>query len=179
MDGLSIWVIKLGFPNNYFIINLYAVIGAPVIYAGFYKHLQLSQRNKKWYKIFAILLTAGFVIDYFFINDFNKIDAYSLIVFYFINIILCCGWLFKTAMKDEIFRFDREPLFWISSGLLIFSIGTLITLGMNQFIRINQLTIQNQFIYRIIMPVLNVILYSSFTYAFLLCRLRKKSYSSS
>jgi ABC-type dipeptide/oligopeptide/nickel transport system permease component len=80
-------------------------------------------------------------------------------------------------VSENYFELSKHPYFWTAAGLLIFSLGTLVVLGMNQFIRINNLTIVNKALYRTIMPVLNVILYSSYSYAFYLCARMKKSYS--
>lgn len=175
-DLFLVWVIENGFKNNYFIINLYSVVTAPVIFYSFYIHLKLSKRSKVLYKICALIISLGFVADYIFGKGTVEISTITILFYFFFNILLCCGLLFKMAMRDEVFSFSNEPIFWISAGLLIFSLGALVVLGMNQYIRINHLTIKNRALYRVIMPILNVILYSSFTYAFILCRLKKKSY---
>lgn len=176
VDLASRWAIDAGLPNNYFIFNLYPVLAAPLIYYGFYKHLDLATANKRIYKVAATSISLLFVLNYGVITGPNKIAVIAIVFFYFFNVLLCCGLLFKLAMRDEIFRFSDQPVFWAASGLLIFSLGALVTLGMHQFIRVNQLTIHNKALYRVIMPALNVVLYSSFTYAFILCKLKKKSF---
>lgn len=179
VDLISTYLISAGYNSNYFIINLYPLTAAPLIFYGFFTLLNLSSRNAAIYRIVATTACAAFFINYFFGEGINKLNTFSILFFYFFNIFLSSGMLFKMAMREDYFLFVNEPAFWVSAGLLIFSLGALVVMGMNQFIRINQITIRNVTLYRIIMPVLNVILYSSFTYAFVLCGLRKKSYSQS
>ncbi len=173
------WVIGLGFPNNYPIINLYSVVALTLLLIGFYKPLMLSPNEAKWYKRIAAFLIITVIIDYILTVGADKNSILGNLGFNFFGIILSCTWLFKLAIKDEVFSFFDEPLFWIASGFLIFCLGALVVMGMSQYIRIHQITIQNKPLYRVIMPMLNVILYSSFTYAFILCRLKRKSYSLS
>lgn len=177
IDVLSFWVIQNGAPSNYYIINLYSVICAPIVYFAFFRHLHLSSRNALLYKIIAVLISISFVLDYSFNGGTERLATLTIVFFYFFNILLSCGLLFKMAIRDSYFTFFDQPLFWISAALLIFSLGAIVVMGMNQFIRINHLTIKNKSLYRVIMPMLNVVLYSSFTYAFILCKLKKKSYS--
>lgn len=171
------WFYGLGFPNNYLIINLYSVVALTLLLVGFYKPLVLSPNEAKWYGRITVLLILVMAVDYILTMDSNKNSILGNILFNFFGIILSCLWLFRMAIKDEVFSFFDEPLFWISSGFLIFCLGALVVMGMSQYIRIHQITIQNKPLYRVIMPMLNVILYTSFTYAFLLCRLKRKSYS--
>lgn len=173
------WVFDWHYPDNYFLMNLYSVVALTLIFAGFYKHLELSARSKIWYITIAVIIVILLITDYVLTVGAARNSIFGNIGFNFCTIILCCTWLFKMAIKEEVFNFFDEPLFWVASGLLIFCLGALVVMGMSQFIRINHITIQNKPLYRVIMPMLNVVLYSSFTYAFLLCRLKKKSYSLS
>lgn len=179
VDILSGWVISAGYKSNYFIINLYPLLSVPLILIAYYRHLKLSIKNKRLYRMAAILIFSGFILNYLIGEGPIRLNTFTAIFFYFTNILLSCGMLFKLAMREDFFIFTNEPLFWISAGLLIFSLGALVTMGLNQFIRINHITIHNKTLYRVIMPMLNVILYLSFTYAFILCKRKKKSYSPS
>jgi hypothetical protein len=84
--------------------------------------------------------------------------------------------LFKMAVIDEPEneRIYMHPFFWISVSLLLFSLGSLVVLGLQEYIVSHQIQMEGKSIYRIIMPVLNVILYLGYTYAFLLCRKKIK-----
>lgn len=121
----------------------------------------------------------GFLYNFLLGEGMYSVDSITVVLQQFILVLLCCLLLFQMAMREEYFQFSKEPMFWISGGLLVFSMGTLVALGMSQFIRMNHITIQNINLYRIIMPVLNVILYSSYIIGFILCKRKKKSYLQS
>lgn len=174
VEWLSYRVIEMGYPNNYFIINLYFVISTPLYLLIFYRHLNLSSRYRMVFGIGAVIISLGILGNYLFGEGAHALNTISIILQQFINIILSCALLFQRAIREEYFSLTGDPMFWVAAALLVFSLGSLVVMGMNQFIRINHLTIRNKNLYRVIMPVLNVILYSAYTYAFILCRLKKK-----
>lgn len=179
VEWLSHRVIEMGYPNNYFIINLYYVVSTPLYLLIFYRHLNLGPRYRIVFGIGAAIISLGIMGNYLLGEGIHALNTISIIIQQFINIIFSCALLFQSAIRDEYFKMTGDPLFWVAAGLLIFSLGSLVVMGMNQFIRINHLTISNKNLYRVIMPVLNVILYSAYTFAFILCRQKKKSYSPS
>ena len=65
---------------------------------------------------------------------------------------------------------SSNPYFWISGGTLIFSIGAIVLIGPQQFILINKIQIGGVSVYRVVLPLLVLILYSSYCYAFYLCK---------
>lgn len=177
VDISSSWVKDAGYPSNHFVLNYYPMLSISVVFIAYYRHLQLSTPNGIIYKLVAVVATAAGILNYFFWEGMMKMNNFSHIFYHFFCILLSCLLLFKMAMREDYFTFTSESLFWIAGGMLIFSLGALVVMGMSQFIRINHLTIRNKALYNIIMPMLNVIFYSSFTYAFILCRLKRKSYS--
>lgn len=177
IDVTSTWVRNAGYPSNQFVLNYYPMLSIVIVFAGYYTHLGLSKRNKMIYISVAILVATAAILNYLFWEGMIMMDTYSHIFYHFFCILLSCSLLFKMAMREDYFTFTAEPIFWIAGGMLIFSLGALVVIGMSQFIRINHLTIRNKALYNVIMPMLNVIFYGSFIYAFILCRLKKKSYS--
>lgn len=174
-----LWINSWGAVSNYVIYNLYILVAAPVLYYGFDRKMQLNSRNKIRYRISAILLLLFYGVDYLFITGSNEMTTLSVILFYFTAVLLAIGMLFKMALGEEAVSMEIQPVFWACAGFLIFGMGALVTLGLNQYIRMNHITIQNKTLYRIIMPMLNVVFSLFITYAFILCRPRKKSYSPS
>jgi len=176
IESASKWVIYKQYSSNYFLINLYFLISTPLFLWGYFMQFRLNPLNQKRYKITAFVICILFLLNYLFLEGPVALDTLSIILQQFINILLTCGLLFQMATIEEQFNLSAEPMFWISAGLLIFSLGTLVVLGMNGFIRLNHITIQNKNLYRVIMPALNIILYTAYTYAFYLCMRKKKSY---
>jgi hypothetical protein len=156
---------------NYLIYNFYLVFSTPVQLLLFYKMLQLNQLQQKIFIGTGFLLMLFVLIDFYFLQGVNAFNTYSLVLIMFLNIIFSVLVLFKSFLVDEITtNFFRHPYLWINAGILIFSLGTLVMLGLQQYIEINKIVINNKNAYRQVMPVLNVILYSAYSYAFLLCR---------
>ncbi len=179
VDISSIVVMHLGYTTNHFVLNYYPLLSIPLVFLAHYSHLNLSPRHRTIYISIAIATTVAGLLNFLFWEGMTRMTVLSQIFYYFFSILLSCMLLFKMAMREDYFIFTDEPVFWTSAGLLIFSLGALVVMGMSQFIRMNDLTLHNKKLYNLIMPILNVILYGSFTYSFFLCRLKKRSYSPS
>ena len=177
VDITSTRIRDIGYYSNHFVLNFYPMLSIAIVFVAYYRHLNLSALSKVFYILTAGLATIAGVMNYLFWEGMVDMNIFSQIFYHFFSILLSCTFLFKMAMREDYFTFTGEPAFWVASGMLIFGLGALVVMGMSQYIRINHLTIRNRTLYNFIMPMLNVILYSSFTYAFILCRLKRKSYS--
>ncbi len=157
--------------TNYLIYNFYLIFSTPVQLLLFYNMLQLVRLQQKIFIVISFLLMLFLLIDFYFFQGVNIFNTYSLVLIMFLNIVFSVLVLFKSFLVDEITTsFFRHPYLWINAGILIFSLGALVMLGLQQYIEVNKLVINNKNAYRQVMPVLNVILYSAYSYAFLLCR---------
>lgn len=169
----------LGLKSDHFIRNFY-IVGSTILY--FYIYFRLIPLGKKLRRVFKIIsfIIIGLVLaNYFFFQGPTHINTLSVIFQQLFTILLSCGLLFSLSMNEKYFILFEETAFWIAAGLFIFSLGTLVIFGLYQYIRINHLTIRNKNLYSFLMPFLNVILYSSYAYAFYLCSKKKKSFSPS
>jgi len=111
------------------------------------------------------------VINYLFLQGTKQLNTHSIILIEIMNIILSCFVLVQLVFKDDIERsLFNEPYFWINVGSLFFSLGTLVVMGLQQYIRANYIQLNKVSAYFFIMPFLNVILYSSWSYGFILCK---------
>lgn len=163
-----------GLKNNYLIYNLYFIISTPIYFLIVYRILNPHGTLKLWYVSVTSFFSVLFLINFLFFEGPFTFNTLSVIIQQFCLILLSCLILFKLATSEEYFILSMHPYFWFAAGLLIFSLGTLVTLGMNQYIRINQILIGNKALYRTIMPMLNVLFYSLFSYTFYLCERTKK-----
>ena len=177
IETWSVIIKTMGHLNNHYLYNIYLLISTPLYLYLFYNFLDFKGKFRKIYLYTSILISLAFLLNFFFFEGIMKFNTLSVILMSFCTTILSILLLFKLAVSENYFILSKHPYFWIAAGLLIFSLGTLVVLGMSQFIRINNLTIVNKALYRTIMPVLNVIIYSSYTYAFYLCAQMKKSFS--
>ncbi len=166
-----------GLKSNYFLGNIYVLVSTVLYLIIFYRILNFNYKTGWVYKMVSFLIMIPFLYNYFFFQGPLQLNTLSISFQQLITILLSCTLLFRFSTNENYFIIWNEPYFWIAAGLLIFSLGALVVMGMNQYILINNLTIKNKTLYHIIMPILNVILYSSYAYAFYLCKPKKKLYS--
>ncbi len=121
---------------------------------------------------FALLVS----INLGFIQGFNKtFHTYTFLLGSFFIVIFCCCFFYESVLPDKIDdQLSKQPFFWISSGLLIYYLGSVIINALFDYLTTNDLKIEGMRIYGIINNSLNVILYSSFCIAFFLCPDNKK-----
>jgi magnesium-transporting ATPase (P-type) len=167
----------LGYKSNYHTSNLYVFVSSFSYLYIYYKILNLRDEAARAYKITGAVVMLVLLYNYLFFEGPFRLNSIGVVIEQLITIMLSCTLLFRIAISEKYFIVWKEPYFWIAAGLLIFSLGTLVVFGFLQYIRINHLTIKNKSLYAVIMPVLNVILYSAYTYAFYLCKPKKKLYS--
>jgi hypothetical protein len=160
-----------GWKTNYLVYDIYMIVSFPVTYYIFQKMLSYNGGLKTAYYYIGVLIWMFFLTNLFFIQGLQSFNTYSLILTEFVFIMISLFVLMR-LFKDDDFNIMlyNHPYFWISGGTLIFSIGTLIILGLQQIIVKNNLQIDGKYIYRILLAILNVALYASYSYAFYLCR---------
>lgn len=161
-----------GWKSNYFLYNWYLLLSPPFYLYLFYKMLDLQGTAGFVFAVIALLAVLLVFLNYFFVQGNSIFNNYSFLFIEIINIVFCCIILFKMALIDEpgpepLFQL---PYFWISLSLLLFSLGAVVVLGMQEYIAKNKIEIEGKPLYRFIMPALNMVLYLGYSYAFLLCR---------
>jgi quinol-cytochrome oxidoreductase complex cytochrome b subunit len=60
-----------------------------------------------------------------FIQGFTDLNTNILLVGSCIMILLCCLYFVDLFRRDEEIMLLREPLFWVTTGLLVFNMGEL------------------------------------------------------
>lgn len=170
----------LGLKNNYIIYNYAELCFTPLTLGLFFQMLQYQGKKKQIFIGASILIMAFIMVNFLFIQGQQLFNTYSLILTKFATVMLALLVISKLFRDDDTaVMLHDNPYFWISGGWLIFGIGAMVVLGLQHFIAANKIQINGKNIYRIIMPVINVFLYGSYCYAFLLCRkLTKRSLQS-
>lgn len=166
-----------GWTSNYFIYNMYLLLTPPLYLLLFHSMLRMNQKVKPIFTIIAALCILVILLNYFFVQGTDKFNSFSFLFIEIMNIVFCCLVLFRMALvatpaKENIYT---HPYFWISLSLLLFSLGAVMVLGMQEYIARNNIQLDGKNIYRTIMPLLNILLYLGYAYAFYLCRKKKNS----
>ena len=165
--------------RNYWIYNVFTTIEFVFYSYLFYLHLKKTVFKKivVWFIPVFVLLV---ILNILFKQGFNKtFNTYTFLLGSFFIVIFCCCYFYESVLPENIDQqLSKQPFFWISSGLLIFYLGSVIINALFEYLRSNDLQAQGVKIYGIINHSLNVILYGSFCIAFFLCRNNKKISSS-
>ena len=151
--------------SNHFIVNIYLPLSFGFYFSIFYKTFE-TKKNKIICSIACIIYLLFFVCDNTFIEGFYSFSSYSYSLGS-ILIVSCCllyfMWLFTT---DRVMNYFKIPMFWISTGLLFFFVGSLVEMSLLKYMLNNHMDIDGR-IYQFIMTTLNVLLYGAFTISFL------------
>lgn len=135
-------------------------------------------RSFSFYFIPVIILVSA--LNIIFLQGLNKtFNTYTFLFGSFFILVFCCFFFYESVQPDQIDQqLAKQPFFWICNGLLIFYFGSVIINALFEYLVINELKTLGNHIYSLINRSLNVVLYSSFSIAFYLCRRNKKIYSS-
>ena len=130
--------------------------------------------------LFIPIFVLAVILNLSFVQGFNKtFHTYTFLLGSFFIVVFCCFFFYESILPEKIDeQLSKQPFFWISSGLLIFYLGSVIINALFDYLTTNDLKIEGKRIYGIINNTLNVILYSSFCIAFFLCPNTKKISSS-
>ncbi len=168
---------SFGWKNNYFLYDCYLIVSFPVTYYVFYRMLAYKGWLRIVYFSLGFLILAFFILNMLFMQGSKTFNTYSLILTEFVITVISLMVLIK-QFKDDDFTvmLYEHPYFWISGASLIFSVSTLVILGLQQYISSNHIQIAGKNIYKFLTPIMNIVLYTCYSYAFYLChKLTSKS----
>ncbi|MEO5909987.1 MAG: hypothetical protein ABIP95_03820 [Pelobium sp.] len=167
----SNWKLWTGLGRNDIVYNIFFLVSFPVQFYIFYRMLNLEAIAKVIFKVFSALVLILAFINCFLFQGLFEFNNYSFVLNQLINIFFSVMILFKLAVRDDIdVNFLKEPYFWICGGTLLFSLGALVVIGLREFTILYDLQINGTRVYRYLMPVLCVVLYSCYSYGFFLCK---------
>lgn len=174
VDLLGDNYLTFGWKSNYFLYNYYLLITTPLYLIVFSKMLNLNGKLKIVSIAIGSLLMLLILINLFFIQGKSQFNSYSLLLIMVINVIFSSLILINLVTDDrQVPSLFKEPFFWINSAILLFSLGTLVVLGLQQYIAANRIKLNEKMLYNTVMHILNIILYSALSYGFILCRFSK------
>jgi hypothetical protein len=127
-----------------------------------------------------LLSTAGLylvfiLIYYFFIQNISRFSSTTYAVGSLLITIFCIYYFYELFQSSKSLNLARQPIFWICAGLLFFYCCSFPIFGLLNYLNRAPSIIQKNI--AVILVLLNVFLYSSFTIAFL-CRIRGRNSTS-
>ncbi len=160
-----IWVKNSVFCSNIWLYNIYSFVSI-LIFGKFYSQI-LDDKFSKIIIKFAVIIYVVFSISYFIISGtfFSKSLPYDVLLETFIVFIFVMLYYRQLLKSDKILHFYRLPIFYISSSLLLWYLCVTPLFIFNGYIyEANQNFIQFRHIY---LFIVNIFLYSCYTFAFL------------
>jgi hypothetical protein len=157
--------------SNYTIYNVSYVISAPLYLWIFINIIAPKGRLKIIYTVAFAVVMCFLILNLFCVEGPAAFDVYSVLLVEFTKCVLALLVITK-LLSAENYEIDlsENPYFWIAGATIIFGICAIILFGLQKFIVNYKIQIGGESIYRVIIPLVNPILYSSYCYAFYLCR---------
>lgn len=169
---------RWGWVNNYFVYNVFLILSTPIYLYLYRCMLNLTAIALKIYYFISGLTLLIILTNYLFIQGLFTFNSFSFLLISVLNIIFSCLILFKLSSDDSNnVSLFYQPYFWINSSNLLFNMITLVLLGLQQYILVNHIELENKRLYYVILPIANVALYLSYSYAFALCNIQNKKSS--
>lgn len=161
--------------KNYRIYNIFNLLEF-IFYAFlFYNNFKI-QILKKLAIAFIPLLIAFSLINYLFFQGIDHFHTYTLLFGSFFMVFFCCCYFYEWVLPDQISQnLLKQSFFWICVGLLLFYLGSVIINALFEYLRSSDMLQEGKKIYTLINKSLNIVLYTSFSISFILCRNNKKS----
>lgn len=164
--------------KNYWLFNIFTTIEFIFYSFLFYLHFRRPVFKKIALGFIPLLILCD-AVNLAFIQGTSYFHTYTFLLGSFFIVVFCCFFLYESILPEHINQhLSKQPFFWICIGLLIFYLGSVIINALFEYLRSNDLQREGVKIYGIINHTLNVLLYSSFSVAFYLCRNNRKTYSS-
>ena len=161
--------------SNYFLYNIYFLLSTPLYFLLFSRMIGGGPRDRRRLFWAGLTLETFMLVNYFFIQGMVDFDTFSAQLVCLACIILSCLALTRLAIrKDDEGSLLQDPIFWINAMILLLNLVCVIILGMHKFIIQNKLEISHENLYLAIIPAANVVFYTGYSYAFLLCQMQTR-----
>ena len=160
------------------LFNLFTSIEL-IFYASLFYQVFRHSLLKRMAIYFIPLLILISILNYYYLQGTDHFHTYTLLFGSFFMVIFCCSYFYELIIidthKENLFN---QPFVWISFGILLFYLGSVIINALFEHMLNNNLLSPGNNLYLLITRALNIILYSSFSISFILCNRNKKNYYS-
>jgi hypothetical protein len=133
----------------------------------------LRVKRVLFYAIWLYILIV--VVNFLFIQKISAFNSFTYASGCLLIAVICIYYFFELFQSTTSVNLVRQPAFWICAGLIFFYACSFPVYALLNFLKEAPTIIKKNF--GVILLLLNVLLYSSFTIAFL-CRLRVRNSTS-
>lgn len=135
------------------------------VYAWFFRSILTNALLKRLIGYYLVLLPAFWIFAVFFIFGLDHWNSYMAIAGSLFTVCMAVAFYFQLFTANELIRLSRSPEFWISTGIILFYTINLPYLGMLDFITRDYILLARALLAGL--QILNMLMYSLFTLAFL------------
>jgi hypothetical protein len=160
--------------NNSAAYGLFGILEF-VFYFWILKHAMVNKKAKSFLGYLLWIYPLFALGNMFFIQGFSNFNSISYSVGCFLIVLFCIFYFYGLFQLPSSYDMLRDPLFWICCGLLFFYCCSFPLFGLINFLI--KIPGFNPRTLGVILSLMNVVLYSSFTIAFL-CRLKVRNSTS-
>jgi len=144
-------------------------------YAWFFRTILQNRLLKKLIGYYLVLLPIFWIVVVFFVFGIGHWNSYLSITGSLFTVCMAAAFYYQLFTAPDLIRLTVSAEFWIATALIIFYACNLPYLGMLNFITGEYLSLARNLL--MVLQVLNIVMYSLFTLAFL-CRIRTMKSSS-
>jgi hypothetical protein len=160
--------------GSYPVFNFYFLF-VQSFYFLLYRNMLLPTKNERViFDTVSILCMLFVVLNLLFIQGPGNFNSYSASLTQVLNVIFCGLILVRlVTVETRQTLLYGEPYFWIGAATLLFNLVAFVLLGLLPFVISLGLNIGKQSLHQAILPWASDILYSIYSFAFILCSIRK------
>ncbi len=173
IEGIG-YVINVDDSRKYPLFNTFTTFEFVFYFLIFSKHLKMPYYR---YPVIAMIFIYPFLVYYNlkYIQGFNTFHSYTFLLGSFFMLLFCCFYFFESMREENLDELLPEhPFFWICTAYIMFYLGSVVINSLFQYLMSFDMESQGKRIYSTINQSLNLLLYSGYIYAFLLCHRKKK-----
>jgi hypothetical protein len=149
--------------EDYWIYNLSTIIDFIFYYYVYYRFIG-DVLIRKWIRWFSIIYFPFCLLNIFFIQGFYSFHSNSYLAGACFLILLSVVYLRNLIVNIDTQNPFKDRLFWITTGVLFFYIGTFFHLGFFQYIESQYPSLDS--VFKQLLRFLNVVLYCMYIIAF-------------
>ena len=159
--------------NNGFIYNLFVPIEISY-FTWFYLKLPVNRLQQRILATLLVIYLAGNIVVYLFFKPIAHFDTYLFIAGGLLIVIICLLFFYNYFNLDSAREELRwKPVLWISAGIVAyFTVACSVLALYNPLVSLKA-DLLGVPLYRLIPQILSIFMYTSFAYAFYLCRKEK------
>jgi hypothetical protein len=161
--------------KKFILFNIFTTFEFVFYFFIFSKHLKIPYyRYPVIAMIFIYPITVYLNLKY--IQGFHTFHSYTFLLGSFFMVLFSCLFFFESVRLENLHKMlPDQPFFWVCTAFIMFYLGSVVINSLFQYLMSFDMQSQGKRIYSLINQSLNLLLYTGFIYAFILCHRKRKT----